>query len=81
MSIPPKGKLRWQCRRGMRELDELLVRYLEYRYDLADPTEKSAFAALLSLSDPELVGYLLQKIMPAPEFADVIQRILECPDS
>ena len=72
-----KRELRWQCRRGMRELDQLLVRYLDSHYDTADAAEKSAFAAFLTLSDPELMGYLLQKVTPAPEFADVVNRILD----
>ncbi len=54
-------KLRWQCRRGMRELDVLLTRYLDTAYESATDAEKAAFAALLSLPDPELAGYLLQR--------------------
>jgi antitoxin CptB len=29
------GKLRWRCRRGMRELDVLLSRYLDEEYRTA----------------------------------------------
>ncbi len=71
------SKLRWQCRRGMRELDDLLTRYLGQRYDVADADEKEAFAALLELPDPELVGYLLQGQQPASErIGHVIKHIL-----
>ncbi|MGB5165093.1 MAG: succinate dehydrogenase assembly factor 2 [Woeseiaceae bacterium] len=62
-----KSRLRWQCRRGMRELDELVVWYLETRFDDADDEQKSAFQALLELPDPELMGYLLGKQMPEQE--------------
>ena len=41
------GELRWQCRRGMRELDELLARYLQTFYEQATEAEKSAFRELL----------------------------------
>ncbi len=72
-----ESRLRWQCRRGMRELDELLLHYLETRYPGASSGEKAAFHAVLELPDPELNGYLLQRQMPASEpIADVIQRIL-----
>lgn len=54
------ARLRWQCRRGMRELDVLLTRYLDDRYPAAGDTEKLAFERLLEMSDPELVGYLLR---------------------
>ncbi len=61
----------------MRELDDLLARYLERRYDVADADEKEAFAALLELPDPELVGYLLNRQQPASErIGHVIKHIL-----
>ena len=71
------SRLRWQCRRGMRELDELLLRYLDNHYLNADTAEKAAFRAVLDLADPELNAYLLQRQTPASEsIARVIQRIL-----
>ena len=69
----PVGRLRWQCRRGMKELDQLLTAYLEESYDEAGEADKAAFCALLELSDPELVGYLLKgERSPDP----AIERIL-----
>lgn len=70
-------RLRWQCRRGMRELDDLLLRYLEHHFESAGAAEKTAFETLLSLPDPELVQYLLQKREPGdPDVATVVRRIL-----
>jgi antitoxin CptB len=63
----------------MRELDVLLVAYLEHCYDGAADAEKAAFRALLELADPELMGYLLQKQTPPAELADVIAAILDRP--
>ena len=71
------SRLRWQCRRGMRELDQLLLAYLDTRYAAASEVEKQAFETLLALSDPELVGYLLQRVEPAPELARVVRDILD----
>lgn len=68
-------KLRWQCRRGMRELDELLLGYLDKRYEGASDAEKDAFHALLALSDPELMSYLLQQQSHPVELDIVIQNI------
>ena len=61
----------------MRELDELLLNYLEQRYELAPQKEKAAFCALLELPDPDLVGYLLQQEEAAPEVRTVVDYILE----
>jgi antitoxin CptB len=61
----------------MRELDELLTRYLAQRYDAASDGEKEAFRQLLELSDPELAGYLLGKQLPGSKrIARVVERIL-----
>ncbi len=51
----------------MKELDQLLTGYLDDRYEAADEADKAAFRALLELSDPELVGYLLQRQEPGSE--------------
>jgi len=52
------AKLRWQCRRGTKELDLLLQRYLETGYLLADDEEKALFIILLELEDDELLAIL-----------------------
>ncbi|MEX2496978.1 MAG: succinate dehydrogenase assembly factor 2 [Woeseia sp.] len=54
------SELRWQCRRGMRELDELLGRYVERCYGSASDAEKAWFRDFLALPDPELARYLLR---------------------
>jgi antitoxin CptB len=53
------ARLKWQCRRGTKELDFLLNRYLETEYLKADQAERALFMALLGLEDDELAGVLL----------------------
>ena len=61
----------------MRELDELLVRYLETFYADDSDADKAAFREVLTLSDPELNSYLLQRQTPESEsIARIIDRIL-----
>jgi antitoxin CptB len=55
-------RLRWRCRRGMRELDTLLVRFLDARYEAAPDTEQAAFRDLLALPDPEILGLLTGRL-------------------
>lgn len=70
------GQLRWRCRRGMRELDVVLQRYLEDCYPQASAGEQQAFEALLQLPDPQLLAYLLGTAKPAePELINVIASI------
>jgi len=53
------AKLKWQCRRGMKELDLLLENYLATDYLTADTAEKTRFAELLRLEDDALLLVLL----------------------
>jgi len=48
----------------MRELDELLNRYLEQDYPQAAPCDRAAFGRILDLQDPEIFGYLLGRTVP-----------------
>ena len=65
----------------MRELDELLLGYLEQRYETAGNAEKAAFQSLLTLPDPDLVAYLLQQRTHPPELSVVIQKLLDRSDT
>ena len=56
------ARLRWQCRRGTKELDLLLQCYLDSGYLLADDEEKVLFVELLELEDDELVGVLMGEL-------------------
>ena len=53
------ARLRWQCRRGTKELDLLLQRYLDSGYLLADDEEKALFVELLKLEDDDLLAVLM----------------------
>ena len=77
LSMSEYSRLKWQCRRGMRELDELLVGYLDTCYATDSDADKAAFRAILELADPELNAYLLQRQEPSSEqVARGIERIL-----
>lgn len=47
-------KLRWRCRRGMRELDQLFGRYLDRRWSQAPEAERAVFLQLLDSEDDKL---------------------------
>lgn len=60
----------------MRELDALLLRYLENDYPGSAEPEKAAFEEVLALSDPQLIGYLLQRERcEQPSIKAVVERI------
>ena len=72
------GRLAWQCRRGMKELDFLLVRYLRERYVQAASDERAAFADFLELPDPDIARYLLAGDVPSdPRQAELCRHLLQ----
>jgi antitoxin CptB len=70
-----EGRLRWRCRRGMKELDLLLTRYLDQRYALASAEEQEAFQVLLETQDPVIYAYCLGQERPPERLAVLIERI------
>ncbi len=56
------SKLRWQCKRGTKELDLLLMDYLETRYSTSSELKKTQFVELLALEDDELMLVLMDFI-------------------
>lgn len=52
-------RTRWQCRRGMLELDLVLTRFLDGHYPRLDADGKRAFDQLLAYPDHELWNLIL----------------------
>ena len=57
-------RLAWQCRRGMRELDELLGMFLQRRYPDLDARQRQAFGLLLEYPDALLLELLMGRMTP-----------------
>jgi len=75
---PDMDRLRWQCRRGMLELDEILLRYLEQRFTAAPAEEQAQFRRLLDVEDPVLNEWLLLGNYPGDQsINNIIQRVRE----
>ena len=47
-------RLRWRCRRGMRELDRLFERYLDREWRQSSPAQRDVFLGLLEVADDKL---------------------------
>jgi antitoxin CptB len=73
------GQLRWRCRRGMKELDILLARYVDERFARASACEQDAFRQLLEAQDTELYAYFLGSLAPPAKFAALVGQITATP--
>ncbi|GAB4351039.1 MAG: hypothetical protein Kow0073_05980 [Immundisolibacter sp.] len=68
--------LRWRCRRGKKELDVLLSRFLERHLSALDATQRAAFERLLALEDDDLLDRVLGRVAPDdPATAKVLGRL------
>ncbi len=52
-------RLRWRCRRGMRELDQLFGRYLDRSWAAASAEQRAVFERLLACEDDRLWRWFL----------------------
>jgi antitoxin CptB len=69
-------RLRWQCRRGMLELDLLLTGFLETGYQDLDEKAQRAFVRLLGYQDQILHDWLIGQAVAADrELRDLVTRI------
>lgn len=70
------NQLYWSCRRGMLELDLLLLPFLEHRYAELTAPQQQVFIDLLTYTDPELYHWLMGAGVPEePHLAELIQFI------
>jgi antitoxin CptB len=53
--------LRWQCRRGMLELDLLLLPFFDRHYAMLSTPQQALFERLLSQHDHELYQILIKR--------------------
>ena len=58
------SKLRWRARRGMKELDVVLNRWLDRRGESASADELATFERLLACEDSDLWPWMLGRSRP-----------------
>ncbi|MBM3202679.1 succinate dehydrogenase assembly factor 2 [Candidatus Woesearchaeota archaeon] len=77
-----KPPLDWLCRRGMKELEWPLQRYLARAYPASTPAEQARFRRFLEQADDQLWGWLYGvPTSPLPdEFHSLVQQILTDPE-
>lgn len=69
-------RVRWASRRGMLELDLLLIPFCEQQLPVLDAAGQAAYCALLECEDTELFAWLLRKEPVRPEHAATVEAIL-----
>jgi antitoxin CptB len=69
-------RLRWLLRRGMKELDVMVMRYHAQRYAQAPEPERAAFARLLeTVEDPDLWAWTMGYAEAPPEYRALLEQL------
>lgn len=75
MSDVSISRLKWLCRRGMKELDVLMEGYLANRYPDAPPQEQAAFRAVLEMDDPDIYAICVKRMAPPPQLKIIFDQL------
>lgn len=70
-------RVRWHCRRGLLELDLVLARFLEHRFENLSPAELATFKRLLDWPDNDLWDLLNGKTPPPDPDSAALVRLFE----
>lgn len=71
-------RLMWHCRRGMLELDVLLLPYCRDMYLTLSPEDQEKFVNLVACEDPDLFGWFMQQsVAEDPNHAYMVDKILQ----
>ncbi|HXH55487.1 MAG TPA: succinate dehydrogenase assembly factor 2 [Gammaproteobacteria bacterium] len=77
-AIPNTPSIRWQCRRGMLELDMLLLPFFDTIYETLAVEQKKAFIDLLAFPDQEIYAFLIARQIPdSLTLKSIVQSIRE----
>jgi len=69
------GRLRWQCRRGMLELDVILKRFVDQYWPGLDNELKAEFEILLNSSDQQLKLWLCEGKEAENEVKGIVRKL------
>lgn len=74
-----KKRYRWQCRRGLLEVDVVLNDYLDTAFEQDSTAHQQLFALLLSQQDADLFEWFTRRSRPADDqLAEYVEHILDC---
>lgn len=72
------NKLRWRSRRGMLELDLLLLPFFDEVYRDLDEARQQTFVKLLEQDDPDLLAWFSRNGRPEDDdLAELVEFILD----
>lgn len=71
-----KLRIEWDCRRGMLELDKMIMPFYQNEFDHLSDEQKDTFLELLTFTDPQLFRWLMnQEKAPTDKLQQMVNLI------
>lgn len=78
MDATERKRLYWHSRRGMWELDLMLIPFFNHCFDTLDAEDQRAYRALLAQEDQDLFVWLMRREIPRDAtLGPIVARIID----
>ena len=71
-----RDRIQWNCRRGLLELDLILQRFLDRRFDKLSVSEVKMFKELLEFGDNDLLDMVMGRAEPVDERLNAVLEMM-----
>ncbi len=72
-----KARIKWTCRRGMLELDVVIMPFFEECFDELSAQQQQDFVSLLECDDPDLFRWIMkQQRSDNPAYAELVDKMI-----
>ncbi|MBR0573324.1 succinate dehydrogenase assembly factor 2 [Pasteurella atlantica] len=70
-------RIEWECRRGMRELDEMIMPFYKNHFDNLSQEQQNTFVEMLKFTDPELFRWLMNQEQAPQEAMQQMVKLIQ----
>jgi antitoxin CptB len=74
--VSERDRIQWNCRRGLLELDLILQRFLDHRFDKLSVSEVKMFKELLEFADNDLLDMVMGRAEPVDERLNAVLEMM-----
>ncbi|MBX3652497.1 MAG: succinate dehydrogenase assembly factor 2 [Burkholderiales bacterium] len=68
-------RIRWQCRRGLLELDLVLNRFIEAELESLSPGQLGVFKEFLAENDTSLLAWVMGQEEPPAQYEALVRQL------
>lgn len=77
IDVNNSARVRWACRRGMLELDVVIMPFFEHEYEGLSDEDKATFIRLLERDDPDLFRWFMNNTRPEDPVLEAMVALIK----